>query len=113
MTENTRSRDFRFVYANTFGFKFGPNELQLLGGIQSNPGSEDPSMEEQIGFIISHQAAKLLATVILKMIGSLEEASGAVIPLDAEKLAGLDEMINAAKADILKKASEANAASKS
>ena len=93
MPENTRSQDFRFVYANTFGLSFGPNEAQVKFGIQQNPGTDDTLMEEQVGVIFSHAAIKMFVLMLSKVIANFEEAAGKEIPLDSEKVKRLEEYL--------------------
>jgi Protein of unknown function (DUF3467) len=90
---NTRSQDFRYVFANTFGITFGPQEVQVVFGIQSEPGTDSVTMEEQVGIIYTHVAAKLLAESLLHMIDNFEKATGSIVPLDQSKIDALDEML--------------------
>ena len=105
-TTNKRSRDFRHVFANTFGFVFGQNEVQLIGGIQLNPGTDDPEMEEQIGLVVTHPAAKLMASALMVMIKNYEEVTGKEIPLDLSKIQKIEDAIAEARAAQAKKAAE-------
>ena len=98
MFENTRSQDFRFVFANTFAVTFGPTEVQLIYGIQKKPGSDDPTMEEQVGIIFTHAAAKLIAEMLGLLVKNLEDATGRVIEIEPTKVAGLRQMLDASKA---------------
>lgn len=97
-TNNTRSKDFRYVYANAFGLGFGNNEVQLIGGIQTNPGTPDPAMEEQVALIFTHTSAKQIAQMLNMLIADLEEANGQTIPIDQEKIKILEGLIAANKA---------------
>jgi hypothetical protein len=97
MADNSRSRDFRYVFANTFSIAFGPAEVQMTAGIQLNPASDSPAMEEQIGFIITHPAAKLLGIMLMKLVTSYEEESGTIIPLEESKVKSIDDAIALAK----------------
>ncbi len=96
-SENTRSQDFRYVFANTIGMTFGPTEVQLIFGIQKQTGSDDPSMEEQVGLVVTHPAAKLLAHMIGAVMADYEEATGTVVPIDPAKIAQLQTMLDDAK----------------
>ncbi len=98
MSTNTRSQDFRHVFANAFGLTFGPTEVQILCGIQNKPGTDDATMEQQVGLIMSPAGAKLLATMLITVIENFEKSSGTVVPLDPTKLDGLRKMIDAANA---------------
>lgn len=90
---NTRSQDFRNVYANVFGISFGPNEALVTYGIQTNPGTDDLSMEEQVGVILSHAGAKLLSKLLTMIVEDFEESAGAAIPIEQAKIDGLAEII--------------------
>ncbi len=97
-TKNTRSQDFRRVFANTFSVAFSATEAQIIYGIQSNPGTDDVTMEEQVGVIFTHTAAKLMGQMLTLLVSDFEEASGTEIALDPAKLAGLQTLIDQAKA---------------
>lgn len=98
MSENTRSQDFRIVFSNTFSIVFGPTEIQLTCGIQKNPGTNDTTMEEQVGLVITHPSAKLLTKMLSLLIADFEEHSGKEIPLDPGKIKKIEDTIAANKA---------------
>lgn len=88
-----RSQDFRFVFGNTFSVTFGPTEVQVIFGIQKKPGTDDPTMEEQVGVVFTHTAAKLLSEMLGLMVADLEDRTGQAIPLEGGKLDGLRALI--------------------
>ena len=92
---NSRSNDFRFVYANTFVVMFSPVEVQLIAGIQNNPGSADARMEEQVGLVMPHAAAKQIVEMMRILLEDLEDQLGAPIPVDMSKMTELKAMVAA------------------
>jgi hypothetical protein len=96
------------VFTNTFGISFGATEVQLICGIQDHPGTDDVTMEEQVGLIFTHPAAKLLQEMLKMLLDELEDAMGAPVLTDLTKLDGLRDIIAANK----KKRDDAAAAAK-
>ena len=96
--KNTKSQDFRRVYSNTISMVFAQSEVEMIFGIQSKPGTEDVTMEEQVGVIFTHSAAKLMAMMLTMVIADYEEATGAPVVFDQQKLTGLQTKIDANKA---------------
>jgi hypothetical protein len=95
---NSRSQDFRFVFANTFSVSFGQAEAQLIFGIQTNPGTQDVTMEEQVGLITTHPATKLLVQMLAMIIEAHEKATGVEIQVDPARLEQIKQALAAGDA---------------
>ncbi len=76
---------------------FSPADAQIICGIQLNPGTEDTSIEEQVGLILNHPAAKLLAEMLTLLINDFEDSTGQKIQLDPQKLDPLRKIISEKK----------------
>jgi len=91
----TRSQDYRVVFANTFNVTMGPTELHLICGIQHNMGTDDPGMEAQVGLVTTHQAARVLQDLLTLLLDEHESQIGRKIDYDPHKFDDLREQINA------------------
>lgn len=95
---NSRSQDFRFVFANSIGFAFTDNESRVLFGINEDAASDD-SILEQVGVVMTHKTLKLLGTLINEMIGHYERTTGNEIPIDQGKLEEIRRVIESSQGD--------------
>ena len=89
-----RSPDFRFIFANVLGFQFSDNDLRLLFAIDEGEGVE--TALEQVGVVMTHKTAKLLGRTLIEIITNYEAKTGSIIPLDPDKLKGIQDMLEGA-----------------
>lgn len=87
-----RSPDFRYLFANTLGFTWSDNDCKLLFGIDEGNGIENAL--EQVGIILTHRTAKLLAGHLSTIIEGYEKHAGIEIPYDVEKGDGLKKTLD-------------------
>lgn len=92
--KNTRSSEFRYVYANGMGVQFGGSDVTLVFGIKENPASPDDKIMEEVAVIMTHVTAKHFALSLAKMITHVEQANGKVIPVENENLDKLERFLN-------------------
>ena len=90
----TRSHDFRFIFANVLGFQFSDNDLRLLFGVDEGGGIENAL--EQIGVAMTHRTAKILGQTLTEIIADYESKTGTVIPIEAEQMQGIREILDGA-----------------
>jgi hypothetical protein len=100
MMTNQRMPDFKYIYANGFGVQFGGVEFMLSFGIKESVVSDD--ITEQVGVILTPSSVKLLSVLLTKFVSAIEAESGE-IPLDASKVAKVDEALGAAAAESRKR----------
>lgn len=98
MPENTRSQDYRVVFSNIFHVQLTPTEIQTIWGIQKNPGTEDLSMEAQVGVVTTHSGAKLLAYLLNALIADFEDATKTTVQLDPARVQHIDDLMAANRA---------------
>lgn len=100
-TKNTRSNDFRQVYANTYNFQFNGIDLVMKFGILHELANPSGGMEEQVSVIVNLSGMKTLALFLSAMTDAHEAATGTKIPLSPETQATLAKIqldIDAARA---------------
>lgn len=86
----TRSPDFRFIFTNAVGLGISDNEFRFMFAFAEDLTSPADNTE-QIGVIMSHKTAKFVMNVMKQAIESYEEASGQVIPFDADSIAAIKD----------------------
>lgn len=88
-----RASDFRYLFANAFGVAISDNDCRVIFGIEEGGGPDE--MHEQLAVAMTLKTAKMLAAHLSKIIVHIEKASGTEIPLDLEKIAKLEEVLEA------------------
>jgi len=91
-----RSKDFRYVYANSFSFNLTDNDATISLGITDKPQGEP---HEEIALVLTPKSLKLLAHMANIAVGKWEEVSGAPIPLAMEKILEIDDRMKVTKND--------------
>lgn len=86
-----RAPDFRYIFANTLGFAWSDNDCKLIFGIEEGEGPENAL--EQVGIVLTHKTAKLLANHMLTIISGYEAHTGQEIPYDTEKADALGKVL--------------------
>ena len=93
-----RSKDFRYVYINTFGVRLGDNDVTLSLGVHE--GGDPIDMFEEVGVIMTPKTLKILLNSLNNALAAMEDQLGE-IPVPPEKLpSSFDEMVKAGKAGI-------------
>ncbi len=93
--ENTRSKDFRYVYAGGFSMLFNGQDAIIRFGVKVD-GSLD-ILHEEVGVIMSPSTMKLLGKLLVRMAEMVETATGQEIPVDPSKLAAIEQSIQSAE----------------
>src|SRR4051812_35086045 len=75
MAEKKRAKDFRYVFASTFGARASDNDIAVVVGIDEGdtPGE---IIEEQVGIIMTPRSAKLLHHILGQVLDRIEKATG-------------------------------------
>lgn len=95
MKENTRAKDFRYIYSNGIKLQFSQNEVMLFFGIKEDPTSQEDSLFEQVSVVMSPASAKLLAVTLTRTIEHFESSTHVQIPVDQAKLEYLERILEA------------------
>jgi hypothetical protein len=95
---NTRSKDFRYVYANGLGAQYGGNEFILIFGIKEDTSPTDGKIMEEVGVVMTANTVKNLAISLTKMIEHLELTTGTKIPVEQDKLDIIEKTLKEAAA---------------
>jgi hypothetical protein len=84
-TPHQKTKDFRFVFANTFGLKMSDGDVTLMLGHEEQFSATDKTVYEEVGVNMTHRAAKLLSVLLTEAVRDFEDANGP-IPLAQEKV---------------------------
>ena len=93
--ENTRSKDFRYVYAGGFSMFFNGQDAIIKFGVKVD-GNLD-ILHEEVGVIMTPTTMKLLGKLLVRMSEMVETATGQEIPVDPTKLAAIEHSIQSAE----------------
>ncbi len=91
-SKNTRSKDFRYVYANGIGMQFGDNDVTLVFGVKEDPTDIEEKMMEEVAIFLTPSTAKALSMSLAAIIEQAEK-SGGKIPIDQSKMDNLLKVI--------------------
>jgi hypothetical protein len=94
---NSRSSEFRYIYANGIAASFTGNEAVLVFGLKENPADPPSGMREEVGVIMVPLVMKTLAVTLTKIVEDFESKAGQVLPVEPAVLSALDKAIKAAK----------------
>ncbi len=97
MSDINRSKDFRYIYANSVKLQFNGSELMLGIGVKENQAESDNDFYEEVTIILSAASAKLWGQMISRVISSSEKATGVQIDIDDTKLENLNEILEKAE----------------
>ena len=93
-----RSKDFRYVYANSFGVRLGDNDLTLTFGMHE--GGEPEDMMEEVALVMTPRTLKIMLNNLNNALQALESKIGE-IPVPSGKLpSSFDEMVKTGAAGI-------------
>ena len=105
--DEKRSPNFRYIYANGVALNFNGNECILKFGMKDDPNTPDESMYEEVAIVLSPATAKLIGTLLVKVIAAAEVLSGNAIVIDQTKIASIDEAIERANTENKRRLEEA------
>ncbi|HTR11793.1 MAG TPA: hypothetical protein VMI72_00715, partial [Roseiarcus sp.] len=100
---NTRSREFRFVFSDTTAIQFMGNQAILTFGVVRNPANPDDGAEEQIAVAMTSVGLKSLSYSLNRIIDNFEKTTGSVIPLPDSLIQTIDQAIESAPKSAPKK----------
>lgn len=89
-----KAPEFRYIYSNGFGIRFGDNEVTVLFGIDESAQPNDGLIYEQVGVVMTHRTLKMLLSALGTTLESFERDFGEV-KVPEGKLAKLEETIQA------------------
>ena len=96
--DKTRSKDFRYVYANAFALRLGDNDVTLILGMSEGGASEE--ILEEVAVVMTPRTLKIILNNLGNALKSFESHVGE-IPVPPEKfLSSFDKMIEAGIARI-------------
>lgn len=87
----SRSKDFRYEYANAFAIQVGDNDVIIRFGINEVPG-KSAEFVDQIGIILTPRSAKVLIHALGNAIEALEGEIGPIL-LPAGKMEEISKSI--------------------
>ncbi len=85
--QTSRASDFRYIATDAVGFQFSEHSVKLIFGIEDMAGAG--LVIEQMGAVLNLPSAKLLLLMLSESIKRYEAATGRVVQLDPEKVAGV------------------------
>jgi hypothetical protein len=80
MPADNRARDFRYVYANSFGLGLAGNEMTIRFAIIEDPTKPAESQQEQVAVVTTLTGAKTIALMIMQAIQSYEIDTHTEVP---------------------------------
>src|SRR4051812_9713095 len=89
----SRSPEYRTLFTNIFGMVFGDNDVQIVFGLNPDPGRPQ-IVEEQSRIIMTPRSAKLLAHTLSETIKKFEKENGEIV-VPGDKLEALTDAITA------------------
>ena len=96
--DKNRSKDFRYVFVNAFGMRFGENDITLILGIDEGGKPED--MLQEVAVVMTPRTLKIFSNNLDNALKALESQMGE-IPVPPGKLpSSFDEMIKTGIAGI-------------
>lgn len=90
VSKNSRSKDFRYIFANGIGVRFNDNDVTLIFGVKEGDSDEEAVLEE-VGVILTPKTAKLLAETLSQVIQNFEQTTGVTLPTNEAFLKSLEE----------------------
>ncbi|MEO8927247.1 MAG: hypothetical protein ABI306_08795 [Caulobacteraceae bacterium] len=95
MPANKQSSDFKYIFTNGFGLSFSGNEVIIKFGIVEDPSKPTESLLEQVGVVMTLPTVKTITYLLTKTMENFELANNMTVPLDAAKIAEIDQQVNA------------------
>lgn len=99
MAEN-RSKDFRYVFTNAFGVRYGDNDVTLTLGITEGGSADD--MLEEMAVIMTPRTLKILVNNLNNLIQKVESEQGEIFVPPGKLAASFEEMVESEKTGVEK-----------
>ncbi len=95
---NTRSNDFRYLYANGIATAFNGIEAIIAFGIKENLGDTSSKIREEVAIVMHPITLKNLAMTLSRVIEDFEQRTGQTIPVDESAKAAVEKALKEAVA---------------
>lgn len=91
--ENTRTKDFRYIYANGLALQFSGSDVMLVFGNKEDQGNPNQKFLEEIGVMMTHVTAKALSQTLVQVIEHYEKTTGVIIPIEQARKDRVEAML--------------------
>jgi hypothetical protein len=100
---NTKAKDFRIIFSNSFSFQFSGHDLILKFGIACDPANPEKGMEEQVGVALTPVGMKALGVSLMQIVQHQEKSSNAPIPVAPQVMEAFEKALKTPQQNVPKK----------